>query len=145
MAPSFIGWFFVSLFIVASALYLWRANEFDPYGVRYTTYALLGPIWIVQLGIWVFRILTLNYRLTTHRFVVERNFFPSPFLVIELTRIARVGVEQRILESWVGVGRIRLHLDNQDAPLLLPGIKDPERIAVKIRNAIANVKAESGS
>lgn len=140
MLAGFIAWGAVSLAILAGALLLWLTEIMDPYVVRYSTYALLALIWLVQLGICLYRILTWNYRLTTRHLFVERSFFPSPFQRVELVQIAGVNVDQSPLVRFVGVGRVRISTTDGARVLVLEGVRDPNRIAGKIRKLVSQAK-----
>jgi hypothetical protein len=124
-----VGWY----------LRAWRG--WDSYLVRYTGYALVAAILAVQLTRWVYRVLTFNYRLTTCRLLLERNFLSSGRGEVELKRVAQVLVVRDTLERLLGVGRIRVVVDDDRLPsLVLQGVHHAEHLAVEIRRQVARVR-----
>lgn len=136
MLPSFVvcGLLTVSLI----ALWLgWVDYHVSALEARYTAYAVIGPLWLVQLGCWLYRILTRTYRLTTRRLYVERTFFHVPARVVDLGQITEVRVISSALQRKLKVGRVHLQTEIPHlADLSLEGVYDPYRIAERIRDLV---------
>jgi membrane protein YdbS with pleckstrin-like domain len=135
MLPGFVG---CCILTAAITLLAWAfsASGLPPSLMRYAFYASTGLLWALQVGLWFFRCVAMNYRLTTQRLYVDRGFLPSAFTVVELISIIQVGVEQDWLERRLGVGHLRISQDAPGSrPLVLRGVRDPERLAKEIRRA----------
>jgi hypothetical protein len=129
---------------LAVGWYLWARHGSGELTVRYTTYALVGLIWLFPLLFWAYNTLTFTYRLTNRRLLVERSFFSGGRGEVELARISGVVVLRGPWEKRTGVGRIRILADDSRQPvLLLAGIDDPGRVAAEIRH-LAKQARESG-
>src|SRR5262249_55737708 len=134
MLPSFI----VCGLITAGVTAVWldwgveyRLSELT---ARYTAYAVIGPLWLFQLGRWLYRILTRTYRLTTRRLYIERTFVHVPARIVDLRRVTDVAVESTALERRLKVGRVRLRTENPQEPdVVLEGVYNPQWLAKRIR------------
>jgi hypothetical protein len=143
MLPSFIVCGILTAITIAGAWLVWWRHELDTLPARYSAYALIGPLWLFQLGRWLYRILTLSYRLTNRRLIIARYFSYAPFVEIPLTRVGNVLVELNPFDRWTGVGRLRiLGRENGEVVRIIEGVLEPDRIANMIRS-LATQLAES--
>ena len=100
---------------------------------RRLAYALAGAVWLCQSLRWGYRVLSFNYRLTNRRLFCQLGFLYPSQPVIELADIAEVQVVQGFWEHWLDVGRLRIIREKPgEPPVLLPGVRKPERIAREI-------------
>lgn len=134
MLPSFVVCGVLTAGVTAVWLG-WVEYHLSELTARYTAYAVIGPLWLVQLGRWLYRILTRTYRLTTRRLYIERTFFHVPARVVDLRRVTDVAVASSALERRLNVGRVRLRTEDPHEPdVLLEGVYDPRRLAERIRD-----------
>jgi hypothetical protein len=134
MLPSFVLSGLLTLLICLTAWYIWQRYDTDPLTARYVAYALVGPLWLFQLGRWSHRLFLVDYRLTTRRVFLERCFSYAPFVAVELRHVAKVLVQRTGVERWLGVARISLLGGTDVTPLVvLAGVWQPERVANEIR------------
>src|SRR5260370_3440080 len=131
LTPSFIVCGLVTLLVLGAALHLgaWNGTAL----VRYSAHGLIVTIWLIQLGRWVYRVVAINYRLTTRHLYVEHGFRHPGQPGIDLAHVRQVLIERGQLERWLGVGRICILMQGGEAPIVLEGVRDPERIANEIR------------
>ena len=143
MLPSFVACILLTASITAIWL-SWVEYQVSSLEARYTAYAVIGPLWLVQVGRWLYRTLTYTYRLTTRRLYLERTFFHVPARIVDLGQILEVRVESSALERKLNVGRIRLRTENpQLSEVTLEGVHEPERIAARIRELATQTRRVS--
>lgn len=122
--------------IVAAWVY-WCTGLMPAGMIRSVIHILSGLLWAYQLSRWLYLSAAISFRLTTRRLYGERGFFPARHAVIDLERIASVGVEQHGLDRWLGLGWIRLELREEPTePLFMRGIYHPEQVATLIRETV---------
>jgi hypothetical protein len=131
MIPSFVvcGLLTALLLALAWQLGAWRGMNV----VRWVAEGLAIALWLSQIGRWVYRTLAVNYRLTTRHLFYERDFSHPGRPGVALARITHVFVEQTRVERWLGVGRIAVSVAGTAPPLLLEGVRRPQRVAKLIR------------
>jgi membrane protein YdbS with pleckstrin-like domain len=105
---------------------------------------ILLPIVAVWLWVairWGYRLVAVNYRLTTRRLFCERGFFRPLNRVIDLDQIDQVLVARGRLERLLRTGRVRIvALDRKVPDLVLDGLSHPERIAMQLRKYIQKAR-----
>jgi hypothetical protein len=140
MTPSFIICALLTSLLVLGVWILWPKNEDRPYLERYTTYILVGAVWLFQLIRWGYRIVGINYRLTTRRLFCQRGFY-TLITAIDLAAIATVRIERDALEGYLKVGRLRIvPTDSAQPPMLLEGVYNPDQIAALIMNQVQQAR-----
>jgi membrane protein YdbS with pleckstrin-like domain len=136
MLPDFVlcGVLTAILVGIAWALRAWHGST----TIRYATQLCIAVLWIWQFGRWSYRMLAVNYRLTTRRLFCERGFHHPGSPGLELSEVVHVAVERGPLERLLRVGRIRVvtHGD-PERQLVLEGVHDPEHIASEIRKHVS--------
>jgi hypothetical protein len=134
LTPSFILCGLLTLVVLGVALYLgaWHGTTL----ARYSAHALIGIIWVIQLSRWGYRVVAINYRLTTWHLYVERGFRHPGNPGIEVAKVRQVLVTCNRIERWLGVGRVCIFLQETESPVVLEGVRDPERIALEIRKQL---------
>ncbi len=145
MTPSFVVCGLLTGLIVWSVWFFWPKNEnqsyLEPYLGRYTTYGLVAAVWIFQVIRWSYRILAINYRLTTRRIFCQRGFQTAATTFLELAAIATVRIERPALERYLRVARLRIvPVDTSQPPLLLEGVGQPDHIAALIMNQVQQAR-----
>jgi hypothetical protein len=141
MTPSFVICTLLTGLLIWGVWMFWPKNENRPYLERYTTYILVGAVWIFQLIRWGYRILAINYRLTTRRLFCQRGFQSGATTTIDLAAIATVRIERASLESYLKVGRLRIvPVDTSRPPLLLEGVWRPDQIAALIMSQVQQAR-----
>jgi hypothetical protein len=140
MIPSFVICALLTGLLVFGVWIFWPKNEDRPYLERYTTYILVGAVWLFQLIRWGYRIVGINYRLTNRRLFCQRGFY-TPITAIDLASIATVRIERDALEGYLKVGRLRIVPADSGKPLLLmEGIYNPDQIAALIMNQVKQAR-----
>jgi membrane protein YdbS with pleckstrin-like domain len=145
MIPGFVGCILLTALIIWGVWLIWPDPDNRPYLERYTTYILVGAVWSFQLIRWGYRILAINYRLTTHRLFCQRGFQTSATTAIDLAKIATVRIERAPLENQLKVGRLRIiPVDPSQPPLLLEGVWRPDQIAALIMKQVQQARQKRG-
>jgi hypothetical protein len=134
LVPSFVVYGLWTVLIVCGALVLgaWRGTLPG----RIAANSLLGALWLVQIGLSIYRMLAIQYWLTTRRLFVERGFRHPGQPGIELAQIRQVFVVRNWVERRLGIGRVGLLIEERARPLVLDGLRHPELFAVEIRRKI---------
>src|SRR5260370_16961610 len=134
MIPSFVICALLTGLLVLIVWILWPKNEDRPYLERYTTYILVGAVWLFQLIRWGYRIVGINYRLTNRRLFCQRGFY-TPIAAIDLASITTVRIERDALEGYLKVGRLPiLPLANGQPPILLTCVHNPHHTPALLFN-----------
>jgi hypothetical protein len=111
--------------------------------VRLTIFGLVGAVWLAQTVRWAYRIFGFNYRLTTRRLFRDRGFLYTDAAQAELTGIAQVVVESTWYERLVGVGDVRVLLEDRNRPpLVLEGVRDPEHVANQVQALVKQAREQ---
>ena len=93
-------------------------------------------VWLVMLATLAVRQLSIEYTLTTQRFLHQRGLLTRVANRILLIDIDDVSYKQTLVDRIVNVGTITLRsTDASDPELKLPGIDDVERVANLIDDA----------
>jgi hypothetical protein len=143
MTPSFIICALLTGLLILLVWLFWPKNEDRPYLERYMIYVLVGAVWLFQLVRWGYRIIGINYRLTTRRLFCQRGFY-TLIAFIDLTSIATVRIERDPLESYLKVGRLRIiPVDNGQPTMLLEGVFNPDQIAALIMNQVQKARVKT--
>ncbi|MEX2174562.1 MAG: PH domain-containing protein [Pirellulaceae bacterium] len=114
-----------------------------------TTWLAAGTIaavlWIAFGGYLLYERLSVEYSLTSQRFVHQRGILRRVTNRIEVIDIDDVTVEQGFIERMVGVGTIKLlSSDTTDPKLYLRGIDDVKRVAMLIDDARRDERRKRG-
>jgi hypothetical protein len=143
MLPSFIVCILLTAGFAGLSWYLFQ-TEYPHRGdmLRYAVYALAGSIWVFQLVRWGYRMVALNYRLTTKRLFYSHGFLYPPRDAIALDAVERVLVEQDWFQQRLGVGSVRIIMEKgkgPGSPVVLTGVWIPHRIGEMIEKAVRQV------
>ncbi len=142
MTPSFVACGLLTGLIVWGVWLFWPKDADRPYLERYTTYILVGAVWVFQLIRWGYRIVGINYRLTDRRLFCQRGFQTAATTFIDLAAIATVRVERVGLENNLKVGRLRIvPVDPSQPPMVLEAVYNPDQIAALILNKVHQARA----
>jgi hypothetical protein len=145
MTPSFMVCGLLTGLLIWSVWLIWPEPDSRPYLERYTTYILVGAVWSFQLIRWGYRIVALNYRLTTRRLFCQRGFQTAAMTAIDLANIATVRIERAPLANQLKVGRLRIiPVDASQPPLLLEGVWHPDQIASLIMKQVQQARQKQG-
>lgn len=111
--------------------------------MRYTAYGLVGPVWLLQLSRWLYRVTGINYRLTSRRLFRLRGFLYPPDEAVQLADVTQVAVVQTPWECRFHIGTIRLLREREGLPpMLLEGVRQPDRVAAEIRHWAQKARGE---
>jgi hypothetical protein len=98
-------------------------------------------LWLGQIGRWIYRTTSTNYRLTTRRLLLDRGFYQPIRREIELARVAQIVVVRNALERLTGVGRIKILIqEDREPPLFVDGDPAPDNIAMRIREQVQKIR-----
>jgi membrane protein YdbS with pleckstrin-like domain len=96
----------------------------------------IPAIWLAALVTLIYRRLSVDYTLTTQRFLHKRGLLRRVANQILLVDIDDVAYEQGLIDRFVNVGTITLHSnDASDPKLPLRGIENVEQVANRIDEA----------
>jgi hypothetical protein len=141
MTPSFLLSALLTGIITWGVWFFWPANEDRPYLIRYTDYILVGAVWLFQLIRWAYRIIGINYRLTTKRLFCQRGFQTAASRMLDLTQIATVRVERLPLVHFLKVGRLRIvPVDDSQLPMVLESVPNPDHVAAAIMKQVKQAR-----
>jgi len=107
--------------------------------------AIVVILWICLLGFYFYERLSVDYTLTSQRFVHQKGLLSRVINRVEVIDIDDVTVEQGFIERMFGVGTIKLlSSDTSDPKLLLRGIDDVKRVATMIDDARRDERRKRG-
>jgi membrane protein YdbS with pleckstrin-like domain len=142
MAPHFVACAVATLLILIMAWSIgaWRGAAV----VRYGAELLVAGIWLAQTAVWIYRMLAINYRLTTRHLYCERGFSHPGRPGIDLGHIVSVAMTQGPVERWLGVGRVSITITGISSPLILEGVRHPESVVAQIDKQVQSSRPVSG-
>ncbi len=130
----------VTLVALVLAVLFW-ATAFVPLAAL----AIVAILWICLAGLYFYERLSVDYTLTTQRFVHQTGLLRRVINRVEVIDIDDVTVEQGFIERMFGVGTIKLlSSDTSDPKLLLRGIDDVKRVASMIDDARRDERRKRG-
>jgi len=145
MAPGFIICALLTGLLIWGVWLFWPKNEDRPYLERYTTYILVGAVWLFQLIRWGYRIVAVNYRLTNRRLFCQRGFQTAATTALDLAGIATVRIERDAFTPYLKVGRLRVvPVDSTQPPMVLEGVYSPDQIAALIMHEVQQIRTGTG-
>ncbi len=107
--------------------------------------AIAVTVWLSMLGWLWFQRMSVEYELTTQRFVHRRGVLSRVTNRVEVIDVDDVQVVQGFVERMFGVGTIKiLSSDVSDPTLTLHGIADAHRVATLIDNARRDERRRRG-
>jgi uncharacterized membrane protein YdbT with pleckstrin-like domain len=105
----------------------------------------LAVLWIVLLLRLIYMQLSVNYRLTSQRFVHERGLLWRQQDRIETIDIDDVTVAQGPVQRMLGIGTVRITSSDRSTPeFVLAGIEDVRQVAAMIDEARRNERRKRG-
>jgi hypothetical protein len=91
--------------------------------------------WLYHLTLLFYRRMSVNYLLTSQRFVHESGLLRRITDRIEVLDMDDIAFEQKLIERFVGVGTIRISSSDRSHPILeLPGIDNVKEVAAIFDN-----------
>jgi membrane protein YdbS with pleckstrin-like domain len=131
--PGFLLCLLLTVLLLILDWYLgtrWRRSDL----ISSTVLSLIGALWFFQVTRCVYRMIAVNYRLTSRRLLYTRGFKLPDYRAVELADVAEVWVVRGSLERLLGVGRIYVGTrEGKASPLVLEGVLGPDRVARLIR------------
>lgn len=113
--------------------------------VPFVVAVVIVAIWIGMFGYLLIQRLSVDYELTTQRFVHRVGLLSRVTNRIEVIDIDDVQVQQGFVERMLGVGTIKiLSSDTSDPVLALKGIGEVNRVATMIDNARRDERRKRG-
>jgi uncharacterized membrane protein YdbT with pleckstrin-like domain len=107
--------------------------------------AIVVIVWLCLAASYLYHRLSVDYMLTTQRFVHQAGFLRRVINRVEVIDIDDVSVEQGFVERMFGVGTIKLlSSDTSDPTLVLRGIDDVKRVATLIDDARRDERRKRG-
>lgn len=144
------AWLFAVPFVVLG-IYL-HGKEVMPTGtwlwVVWGLLLLLPALLLCYLScVYIYRVWTISYRLTEHRFYHEEGFFNRVRDVIEIIDVDDLKLEQSLIDRLIngGVGTVIIESNDATHPKLpLYGLENPEKVFDAIDEARRKQRTERG-
>jgi uncharacterized membrane protein YdbT with pleckstrin-like domain len=106
---------------------------------------IVPVLWLCLFAFLLYERLSVDYMLTTQRFVHQTGILRRVINRVEVIDIDDVTVEQGLIERMFGVGTIKiLSSDTSDPKLLLRGIDDVKRVATMIDDCRRDERRKRG-
>jgi uncharacterized membrane protein YdbT with pleckstrin-like domain len=128
------------LLIIAGAI---AASVIGPYALIATA---VGVCLLIYCGfLLLYRRMTVKYRLTTHRLVLQKGILSRTDDRIMLVDIDDITVRQGLVERMFNVGTIVLNTNDKTAPVLtMLGIENPRQVGDVIDEARRTERSRRG-
>ncbi len=133
MAPAVAGTAVVSLLVWTGRWYLDDLSRLADQGGALVVFALAWAVWPGLLAVFLYRTVTLTYRLSDRAVFVDFGFLCRPVSPIPLAEITSVAVGGGWIGRRLGVGWVEVHAAGR--AVRMPGIRDPEVFAEQIWTA----------
>jgi hypothetical protein len=129
--------------IALTGLIAWAAWLRLPRGLaQVTIVGLAGAVWLFQIIRWCYRVFGYNYRMTSRRLYCSKGVFLTRVQTIHLADVALVQVKFAGHGKMLDVGKIIVRVDDAaQPPLVLDGVRSPERMAERIRELVHKARA----
>jgi membrane protein YdbS with pleckstrin-like domain len=124
------------LAIIGGLAYIWQRKEIENWQPLLWRVAL---VLLVILGLWLLvsvikTKLTLRYRLTTERLIIERGFLSKRTEELDLLRVDEATVHQGLFDRLANVGNIVIASTEPTDPLhIIVGVEQPVELKEKVR------------
>jgi hypothetical protein len=128
--------------IILTWLIVWAAWLLLPRGwAQLMIIGLAGAVWLFQTVRWSYRVFGYTYRLTTRRLFATKGILLTRFEVVHLSDVAQVQVKCVGHGRATNVGKIVVRVnDAAQKPLVLDGVRYPERVAERIREQVQKAR-----
>jgi len=131
LLPSWIGCALVAVLIAWGCWYLQIRGV-----LRLCFLGIACLVCLYQFVRWANRVFGCNYRLTTRELFCECRFMARSILRINLQHVARVETHRTGMEQLLGIGRVVLFLVDAKQPVVLEGVRHPQRVAEIVRGEV---------
>jgi uncharacterized membrane protein YdbT with pleckstrin-like domain len=124
------------LAIIGGLVYIWQQQETEHWR---SLLWVLAAVLLVVLGLWLLASvlktkLTLKYRLTTERLIIERGFLSKRTEELDLLRVDEATVHQGLFDRLANVGNIVIASTEPTDPLhIVVGVEQPVELKERIR------------
>lgn len=122
--------------IIGGLAYIWPREEVEKWRSLLWVVAL---VLLLVLGLWLLASvlktkLTLRYRLTTERLIIERGFLSKRIEELDLLRVDEATVHQGLFDRLANVGNIVITSTEPTDPLhIVVGVEQPVELKERIR------------
>ena len=141
---AMIGNWILAGLITIAAIAAFVLSAFNPI-VLFVAAVIIIAIWVGMAGYLLIQRLSVDYELTSQRFVHRIGLLSRTTNRVEVIDIDDVQVVQGFVERMMGVGTIKiLSSDTSDPVLQLKGIDDVNRVATMIDNARREERRKRG-
>jgi hypothetical protein len=136
---AYSGWTMLPAFVIALLLTggwaggCWSLASADL--ARFLFFCGASLLWLGLLARWLWRVFGYNYRLTNRRLFQDRGVIYTNALQGDLTDVAHIVVARAGWERLLGLGRVRVVLNNGKT-LVLSGVRQPGRMAELLRDCV---------
>jgi len=146
---TFVG-LCVLVIIGGFAVLLNRLKQWEGYSDGWRDFLfVLALVLLVGLGVWLlFSVvktkLTLKYRLTTERLLIERGFLSKRTEEVDLLRVDEATVHQGLFDRLANVGNIVITSTEPTDPLyIVVGVEQPVELKERIRQHARELRRRS--
>jgi len=133
-APAFAVAAVATVLLMSGRWYLVGLSELAERAGAWAVFALAWAVWPGLVVVFLYRTVTITYRLTDRALLVDYGFFAYPVSPIALSEITVVRTGGDWILNAIGVGWVEVQ--TKDRSVRLSGIRCPDAFAKKIQSAI---------
>jgi hypothetical protein len=136
LLPGFVGT------LLLTGLIGWAAWLLVHRGwIEFTFFTVGALLWAVQTVRWCHRLFGYNYRLTNRRLFRDYGVLHPDTVRVNLADVAHVSLRKVALGQLVGVGQLRLVLEDK-SQVVLDGVREPGQVADLIRQCVQKARQQ---
>lgn len=128
----------VSLVVWTGRWFLEDLSDFSDRVGSLVVFALAWGVWPALVAVLLYRTVTFTYRLTDRALLVDFGFLSAPVPPVPLLELTGVAAGGGWVLRRLGVGWIEIR--TADRAVRLRGVREPQILAVAIRDAAAKLK-----
>jgi len=122
----------------------WYLDDFSAFADRVGSLAMFGlawGVWPALVAVFLYRTVTYTYRLTDRSLLIDFGFLSPPVASLALESVTAVAVGGGWIGRHFGVGWVEVR--SGDRSVRLRGVRQPDILAVTIREAAEKAKART--
>jgi hypothetical protein len=135
MIPLLAGTAVLSVAVWTSRWYLDDVSEFADAAGAWAWFALAWGVWPALAGVFLYRSVTVTYRLTDRALLADFGPLSRPVPAVRLGAVTAVVTGGGWVARWLGVGWVEVR--TADRAVRLTGVLHPAPFAERVRSAAA--------